>query len=144
MALATLSPSTPAQADHGEDIHVIVHPRSNITRLSGNELEAIYTRSTTRWDDGSSIIPLNLADTSPVRRQFDHAVLRLSPEMVGRFWLDQRIRGLGAPPRQVPDIALLVKVVERLPGSIGYVPASRVTPGTKVVARIVHGTTVAP
>lgn len=131
-------------ADDTEDMLVVVHPRSRINVLSAQQLEAIYTRSTTRWDDGALIIPFNLADTSPLRHRFDRTVLRLDPQQVGRFWLDQRIRGLGAPPKQVPDVALLVKVIERLPGSIGYAPMSRVRPGVKIVARIRNGGVVAP
>lgn len=127
-----------------EEIHVLVHPSSRVASLSGLMLEAIYTRSTTRWDDGSTIVPFNLGSTDPVRHSFDRAVLQLSPQLVGRFWLDQRIRGLGAPPKQVPDIALMVRVIERLPGSIGYAPASRAGTTAKVVARIVNGKAVSP
>lgn len=147
LALAALAGSATrsiGHADDTEDMLVVVHPRSRISVLSAQQLEAIYTRSTTRWDDGALIIPFNLADTSPLRHRFDRTVLRLDPQQVGRFWLDQRIRGLGAPPKQVPDIALLVKVIERLPGSIGYAPASRIRPGVKVVARIHNGSVVAP
>lgn len=143
-AFALLTPKSVARADNPEEIHVIVHPALRVAKLSDQELEAIYTRSTTRWEDGTSIIPFNLADNNPVRHRFDRAVLRLSSQQVGRFWLDQRIRGLGAPPRQVPDATLLVKVIERLPGSIGYVPASRGGTTAKVIARIVNGTVVAP
>ncbi len=144
LAFAAIGAGSIGHADDAEDILVVVHPRARISALSAQQLEAIYTRSTTRWDDGDLIIPFNLADSSPIRHRFDRTVLRLDPQQVGRFWLDQRIRGLGAPPKQVPDMALLVKVVERLPGSIGYAPKSRIRPGVKVVARIRNGTVVAP
>jgi hypothetical protein len=133
-----------AHANGRDEIHVLVHPSSRVVSLSGLMLEAIYTRSTTRWDDGSTIVPFNLGSTDPVRHSFDRAVLQLSPELVGRFWLDQRIRGLGAPPKQVPDIALMVRVIERLAGSIGYAPASRTGSTAKVVARLVNGKVVSP
>jgi len=135
---------THALADTREDVVVLVHPSSRVSSLSGLMLEAIYTRSTTRWDNGSTIVPFNLGSSDPVRHTFDRAILQLSPELVGRFWLDQRIRGLGAPPKQVPDIALMVRVIERLPGSIGYAPASRAGNTAKVVARIVNGKVVSP
>lgn len=141
---ALLIPRGHVRAGSEEAIDIVVHPRSRTTRLSANEVEAIFTRSLARWSDGSAIIPFNLSDTHPTRRQFDRVVLRLNPEQVGRFWLDQRIRGLGAPPKQVPDPGLLVKVIERLPGSIGYVPTSRRGTVVKVVARIVDGRVTAP
>lgn len=144
LVLTTSLARSIGHANDAEDILVVVHARSRIDQLSAHQLEAIYTRSTTRWDDGSLIIPFNLADSSPTRHRFDQVVLRLTPQQIGRFWLDQRIRGLGAPPKQVPDAALLVKVIERLPGSIGYAPSSRRTPGVKVVARVRAGAVVAP
>lgn len=141
---AVALPRARVHAAPPETIDVITHPRSVATSLSASELEAMFTRSLTRWSDGRPIIPFNLADTDATRRRFDHAVLRLNPDQVGRFWLDQRIRGLGAPPKQVPDVSLLVKVIERLPGSIGYVPTTQRGTIVKVVARIVDGRVVSP
>jgi hypothetical protein len=79
-----------------------------------------------------------------VRRAFDGAVLRMSPEEVARFWLDQRIRGGARPPRQVPDPGLAVRLAAKLPGSIAYVPENLVNGSVKVVARIKSGKVVGP
>lgn len=141
---ALVSPAAVSHASEPDEIDVIVNARSQVVALSGNQLEAIYTRSMTRWDDGTTIVPFNLADDHSARHRFDRAVLRLSPQQVGRFWLDHRIRGLGAPPRQAPDAALLVKVIERLAGGVGYVPLSQVRPTVRVVARVINGAVVAP
>lgn len=127
-----------------EPLLVIVHPGVPANALSVYELEAIFTRDQTRWSNGSAIIPFSFPAGGDVRDAFDRTILRLDPEEVGRFWLDHRIRGLGMPPKQVPSTALMIKVVANLPGSIGYIPMTRVRPGVKVVARIAQGKVLSP
>ncbi|MET0339797.1 MAG: hypothetical protein ABW252_02300 [Polyangiales bacterium] len=122
-----------------DDIDVIVHPSAPASRLSSAELEAIFTRTQTRWSDGTAVVPLSFPADSTVRALFDRAVLRLDADQVARFWLDRRIRGLGAPPKQVLSPTLMLNVVRNLRGSIGYLPSQRGRTGVKVVARIVQG-----
>jgi hypothetical protein len=132
------------QAVYEGPLDVIVHARAKAERLTGYELEAVFTRTQTRWDDGTPVIPFSFPAGSEPRVLFDHVALRLGPEEVGRFWLDRRIRGLGLPPKQVPNATLMVQVIANLPGAIGYAPAARTHAGVKVVARIVQGKVVAP
>lgn len=143
--LAVLAAGAPfVSASEEEDIDVIVHPSAPITRLSSAELQAIFTRDQTRWSDGSAVVPLSLPSGTAVREQFDRAVLRLDPDQSARFWLDRRIRGAGAPPKQVPTPSLMLNVVRNLKGSIGYLPSQRGRTGVKVVARIIKGKVSAP
>jgi hypothetical protein len=44
----------------------------------------------------------------------------------------------------VPDVGVLVRLVETMPAAIAYVPADRVSAKTRVVARIRDGRVVAP
>jgi hypothetical protein len=125
-------------------LDVIVHAGSKVGPLSAYELEALFTRTQTRWADGKPVIPFSFPAGSEARVLFDRVALRLRPEEVGRFWLDHRIRGLGLPPKQVPSASLMLQVVANLPGAIGYVPATRNRPGVKVVARIQQGKVVPP
>jgi hypothetical protein len=141
--LALLSPGV-LRAAPEVTLEVIVNASSSVTHLSAYELEALFTRTQTRWDDGSAVIPFSFPAGSEPRVLFDRVALRLRPEEVGRFWLDHRIRGLGLPPKQVPTATLMLQVVANLPGSIGYLPATRTRTGVKVVARIQQGKVVPP
>jgi hypothetical protein len=132
------------QAVYEGPLEVIVNGASNVEALSAYELEALFTRTQTRWGDGSTVIPLSFPMNSEPRTLFDRVALRLDAEEVGRFWLDRRIRGLGLPPKQVPTAALMQQVVANLRGSIGYMPAARNHTGVRVVARIAQGKVVPP
>ena len=132
-------------ATNEETLLIIVHPQSRVEQVSSYQLEALFTRAQTRWDDGSAVYPFSFPAGSPPREGFDRAVLKLDPDQVGRFWLDRRIRGLGMPPKQVPTATMMTQIVANLPGAVGYIPAGRTKPpGVKVVARIVQGKVLPP
>jgi hypothetical protein len=133
-----------SRAEEDSQLDIIVHSGAPVTRMSAHEVEAVFTRTQTRWGDGSPVHPFSFPTASETRQLFDRVALRLGPEEVGRFWLDRRIRGLGMPPRQVPTAALMVQVIASLVGSIGYAPSGRSSEGVRVVARIAHGKVVPP
>ncbi|MCC6751044.1 MAG: hypothetical protein IT371_25550 [Deltaproteobacteria bacterium] len=133
-----------APAGPPSELLVIVHPAVRVASLSAADLESIFSGSRRRWPDGGAIVAFNYPAGDGVRVLFDRVVLRLDPDAVARYWIDQRIRGMGRPPRQVPSAALLPRLIARLAGSVGYVAAAAAPPGTKLVARIRRGKVVAP
>lgn len=145
MLVAALAASSVVARADDPELAVVVHPAVGVRALSTAELEAIFTSTMQRWPDGKSIIPFAYAPEDPVRRLFDRVVLRMGPEEVGRFWVDQRIRGGAAPPRRAPSPRLAARVVARLPGSIAYVPVADVgAENVRIVARVRGGVVVPP
>jgi len=140
--LASWDPSLAAAPE--EPLVVIVNANSPVQKISAYEIEALFTRAQTRWSDGTPVHPFSFPAGTHERGLFDRVVLRLSPEQVGRFWLDRRIRGLGMPPKQVPTSTLMLQIIANLPGAVGYLPSARVRPGVRTVARIVQGKVVSP
>lgn len=145
IALIASALAAPAYASPHVDLAVFVNPKSTISRMTAVELEVVFTRAQTRWDDGTPIVPVNMPPGNESRVAFDRAVLRLDPDDVGRFWIDRRIRGLGLPPRQVTEASTILRVAEKLNGAIGYAPEAAVTGArVKVIARIRGGKVVPP
>ena len=145
VSLLAMVAATPAQALPQVDIAVIAYPQAAARPTSSIEIETMFTRTQTRWADGTPIVPINAPPGTDLRVQFDQVVLRLSPEEVGRFWIDRRVRGLGLPPRHVGEPATVVRVVEKLAGAIAYAPEDVVRNArVKVVARIRNGKVLPP
>lgn len=119
-----------------DDIAIIVHPDARVSALDRAELEAIFTTRRRFWPGGKRIAAFNLPPRQPTRAAFDRVVLGRDPGEVGRFWVDRSIRGGARPPRSASDPRLMVRVVSRVPGSIGYVPVRYVDDTVRVVAVI--------
>jgi hypothetical protein len=126
------------------DIDVVVNPAVPTESFDRAALAAVFNMTRRSWGGGLTAVPFNYPPEHPLRRTFDQAVLGLAPAEVGRFWIDQRIRGFGHPPRQIPEPALLLRLVGSLKGSIGYVPAGLADKSVRVVAKIRKGKVVAP
>jgi hypothetical protein len=116
----------------------------SVTRISRDELRPIFQTKKDTWPDGSAVRPFNMPDSSTVRQGFDTAVLGLDPDRVARYWIDRKIRGGERPPQTTVSSALMIKLVSRTAGAVGYVEEAAPDASVKVVARIVNGQVVAP
>jgi hypothetical protein len=96
----------------------------------------MFTTRKQSWDGGKRIVPFNFPPKHAVRVAFDRSVLEMDPDDVARYWIDRRIRGGNAPPKQVSSAQLIVRLVEKLDGAIGYVPKSAVSSGVRVAVSL--------
>ena len=71
--------------------------------------------------------------STPDRVGFDRAVLGMTPDAVGRFWVDRKVRGQSAAPRSLPSAAHMAKVAAKFPGAIGYLSEEQLTSDTQAV-----------
>jgi hypothetical protein len=133
-AAGLLLPSARALAS--TKLVVIAHPAVPVSRLEGADIETIFTTRKIYWPDGSRIIACNVPPRSPLRVEFDERALQLSPDEVARFWIDRRVRGGQPPPRQVPDLELMLRVVAKMQGAIGYAPAWALSSSVKRLADV--------
>lgn len=70
---------------------------------------------------------------APDRAAFDLVVRGKTPDEVGRFWVDQKIRAELRPPRVVASPRVAARIVERLETGIADVPKSAAPPGVKIL-----------
>ena len=141
LGLVLIAMSIPASgscAQH-DQLLVIANRIGPPAEVDAGDLDAIFRSRMQYWPSGRRIIPLNLRPGSRHRTTFDRAVLRMSPDDAARFWIEQRVRGEERPPRQIPSADVMLRVVARLPGSIGYVNSRPTPSGVRVLARIRNG-----
>jgi ABC-type phosphate transport system substrate-binding protein len=130
---------TSGSAAGGEVLAVIVNKSNPASALAQNELRPIFQTTRKVWSSGQDAVPINLPEDSPLRNDFDRAVLGLDPERVARYWTDRKVRGGARPPLRVPTSAAMLKAVATKPGAVGYVKLSEVNTSVKVVAKISAG-----
>jgi hypothetical protein len=111
----------PVRAGNEAALAVIVAPTSKVTTISLADLRRVFQSERVTDPDGHRLIALNHPPKTPDRVGFDQIVMGMDAEAVGRFWIDRKIRGGSGPPRTVESLATLRRVVEKLPGAIGYI-----------------------
>jgi hypothetical protein len=118
--LLALAPR-PVRAGNDVALAIIVAPGSKLTNISVADLRRVFESERLTDPEGNRLIALNHPPKTPDRVGFDQTILGRDPEEVGRFWIDRKIRGGSGPPRTVESLATLRRVVEKLPGAIGYI-----------------------
>ena len=117
----------------GKKLVVVVAKGSSVTNLSRDDLKRCFLGEPVSAGD-KPLVPFNLAPGTPERSGFDKAVLGMSPDEVGRYWVDRKVRGQSAAPRSLPSAAHVAKVAAKFPGAIGYLPADQMTSDIQAVS----------
>ncbi len=135
MLLLLLTQGAPqtARASARVALAVVVARGSDVPNLSLPELRRIFTSQPVSDGSGRRFVPFNFPPHSPERVGFDRILLGFSAEEVSQFWVDRKIRGQPGPPRSPDSVALLLKLVQRLPGAIAYVRVAQLPKGVQVV-----------
>lgn len=110
----------PVNAGSDVSLAIIVSPNSKVTNISLADLRRVFQSERLTDPDGNRLIALNHPPKTVDRVGFDQVVLGMDADAVGRFWIDRKIRGSSGPPRTVESLATLRRVVQKLPGAIGY------------------------
>jgi hypothetical protein len=114
-------------------LRLVVSKASSLSDISIGDLRQLFLRKRAQLGNDKAI-PFNHPPGSPDRVGFDRVVLGMGPDEVARYWVDRRVRSGDAPPRTVDSITLLVGVVAKLQGAVGYVRDGYATPELKTLS----------
>jgi hypothetical protein len=117
----------------GKKLVVVVAKGSSVTSVSRGELKRCFLGEPVTAG-GKTLVPFNATPNAPDRIGFDKAVLGMTPDEVGRFWVDRKVRGQSGAPRSLPSHAHVAKVAAKFPGAIAYLPADQLTGDIQPVA----------
>lgn len=135
LALSVLLPSAQrsARASDRVVLAVVVARGSSVQDVSLAELRRIFTNEGDSDPSGQRYVPFNHPPHTTDRAGFDKVVLGMSPDEVSQFWIDRKIRGLSGPPRSVDSLSLLLRLIARLPGGIGYARPAQLTSDVRAI-----------
>ncbi|MBA3452233.1 MAG: hypothetical protein H0T42_03935 [Deltaproteobacteria bacterium] len=112
---------------------VVVAKGSKIKSLTRAELRRCFSGDALVVHH-ARMIPFNSPPGSAERIAFDRFVLGMSPDQVGRLWVDRKIRGQSPAPRSLPSALHTTKIVAKFPSAISYVRVDHITADVDVVA----------
>jgi ABC-type phosphate transport system substrate-binding protein len=133
LALCAAAAAAAPAAAHAEPLAIVVDRNNPKNDISLDELKSLYLGKRHEWPDGSRVVPIDLEAGSPGRAEFQVAFLSMNGSSYDRYWVEQKVRGAGTPPRAAPSPSLALKLVAKVRGAVGYVPVSHVDASVKVL-----------
>jgi ABC-type phosphate transport system substrate-binding protein len=113
---------------------VVVRADNPVTSVSRSRLADIFLKRTTRWEDGSVMVPVDLDAADGARTAFTRQVHGKPVTAIQAYWQQQIFSGKQAPPVERASDSDVLEFVRSRPGSIGYVSAGiALGAGVKVV-----------
>ena len=116
----------------GGGYKIVVNPSNPMTSISKDEVARIFLKKTTKFSDGRTASPVDLAVNSSVRESFSRSVLGKPASAVDAYWQQQICSGRDIPPHQKSEAAA-ISCVHANENGIAYVSPSADTSGLKVI-----------
>jgi len=127
---AVSAPITSAKSDG----FVLISNGSNpIGSLSRQQISKMFLKQVVKWDNGSRVLPVDLARSSSTREAFSRAIHRKSASAIAKFWQRNIFSGRASPPPEKIDDRGVVSYVQSNPGAIGYVRLGMDLSGVHVI-----------
>ncbi|HEU4844643.1 MAG TPA: hypothetical protein VFT05_10295 [Burkholderiaceae bacterium] len=125
-ALLLAAMAAPARAE----LVIIVNPQNPATRMFPSQAAQFFL--------GGSVLftPIEQAENSPIRAEFDKKVLEKTPAQVEAIWSKIVFTAKGKPPKECKSSAEVKKAVAENVNAIGYIEKAAVDDSIKVIATV--------
>ena len=132
LAVAGLVAGAPAVA--AQEFLVIVNEANQAETITKDDLSQIFLKRATQWRSGDPAVPVDLAETSPVRAAFSQAVHGRPVSAIEAYWQRQIFSGRGVPPVEKSAESEVIEYVRTNPHAVGYVRnGSALGPGIRTL-----------
>ena len=116
----------------GGGYKIVVNPSNPATSMSKDEVARIFLKKATKFPDGRSASPVDLAVNSSIRENFSKSVLGKPASAVDAYWQQQIFSGRDIPPPQKSENAA-ISFVRSNENGIAYISSGADTAGLKVI-----------
>ena len=115
--------STSFSLKAAEHIKIIVNANNSIQTITTSQIQDFFLKRARTWPDGTPVRFFDRSDDSPERKIFLQNYLKRTARQVEQHWIGQKLYSGDSSPSQVTSDSLMVSLVSRFPGGIGYVSA---------------------
>lgn len=109
------------------DVVVVTAAGSSAAGLTKEQIADIFLGKST------ALIPIDQAESSPLREEFYSKVTGKSAAQVKSYWSKMAFTGKGTPPKEFASSAEIKKALASTPNSIGYIEKGAVDGSVKAV-----------
>jgi len=132
-AAAYLSLTRGSYAAELPGLVLVTAAKTALPNISSGDLRQLFLGESVRDGANQKLLPLNQQAGSAERSVFDARILGMSQDEMAGYWIDQKVRGLKGPPRNLAPAQMVARVVERFPGAVSYLRPEHVIPGLRLV-----------
>jgi len=115
------------------DIAVVVNAANPVKQLSVQQVSDLYLGRARSFPNGEYALVFDLMRGDTLRQQFFTSLAGMTPQQVNAYWSRLMFTGQVLPPQQLPNDAMVLDIVRRNPGAIGYVNAQALDASVRVV-----------
>ena len=116
----TLSTFLVVLSSSANELFIVVDQKITQT-FSKKEIQSFFLKKNQYWPNNKKIRPIDQALGSPAREVFLKEVMGKSEIEMSEYWIEQKqVNGI-VQPIQLESNAMVLRLVESLPGSIGYI-----------------------
>lgn len=115
---------------------VVIANKANIfkNRLSKQDISRIYLKKK-RYNSSLKLVALNLSASDPLRKDFEHSVLKMSDRQLAAYWAKQHYQGK-RPPLSMMSAESVIAFVREVEGAIGYIPKTSADNSVKIIYEV--------
>jgi len=127
--VATVSTTVAAQT-----YKIIVNSSNEVSSLSQKDLALVFLKKQKRWDDGTTIQPIDQKANAQVRNTFSTDVFNKKVDAIRSYWQQAIFSGMTTAPIEKDNDNAVLEYVRNNKGAIGYVSADTPISGVKVIS----------
>jgi len=120
-ALLLLRPGAAPAQQGTTPFKLIVNASNPVASLTKDQAAKLFYKKQRAWPSGDAVVPVDLAEQSPVRKSFSMRVLGKDASAMRGYWQQMIFTGKGVPPLEKGTDAEVLAYVAATPGAIGYV-----------------------
>lgn len=124
---------TMSAASASADVVVVVSARSEITRLTAEQVTRIFLNKVDTFPNGAQAVPVDQAEGNAIRDEFYSRVVNKSSSQLNAYWAGIVFTGDGRPPKLLEGDTAVRKAVASNPNAIGYIDKSAVDSSVRVI-----------
>ncbi|MGH9474703.1 MAG: hypothetical protein ACRD1C_00060 [Terriglobales bacterium] len=134
LGAAAPPPKQPAPPGARKPVAILVNPATPISNLTLAQLREIMLGNRQFWPNQQPIVLLVRAPVAPERTAVLHIIYQMSEAEFRQYWIARIFRDEAATaPKIVYSASMTNELVVAIPGSIAFLEADEVQPGSKVL-----------
>ena len=118
---------------YAQNYKVIANADNSVKELTKRQLDKIFLKKMTKWEDDTKIKPVNLNQDSDIRESFSKDVHKKNVSAIKAYWQKQIFTGKGVPPVEKSTDKEVINFVKANPGAVGYVSSGASTNGVNTI-----------